>query len=112
MSVKLPTASATIDGILTNATQTLAGAKTFNDVITFKSAGGTVASGSYDVNGSWTFGPSDSSVVSCLIQGADATNGTLHIKANSASSHIKLERTGTSAGSVWISTSAARNHRL
>lgn len=58
MSVKLPSASASLDGIVTNGTQTIAGAKTWNDVQTWLAAAGTVSAGSYTSAGAWTFGNS------------------------------------------------------
>lgn len=50
-------ASSSSPGIVSIGTQTFAGAKSFNDITTFKSSSGANTTGFYDVNGAWTFGP-------------------------------------------------------
>lgn len=49
--------SGTSGGELTTGAQTIAGAKTFNDIMAFKAVGGTISAGSYTTAGAWTFGP-------------------------------------------------------
>lgn len=58
MSVKLPVATLALAGINSAVAQTIGGAKTFADALTFQGSGGTLAAGQYNAAGTWTFGPS------------------------------------------------------
>lgn len=49
-------ATATSDGFVSPTTQTFGGAKTFNDVTTFKHSSGATTAGVYNTSNEWTFG--------------------------------------------------------
>ena len=72
MSVKLPSASATKNGIMLDTTQTIAGAKTFTGTLTI----------------------------------SNATDPGMEIIQASSSGHLKLTRTGSAAGSVYLTTAS------
>lgn len=54
--VGFSTADTTSSGLMSTTTQTLAGAKTWNDNQTFKINSGATTVGSYDTSGAWTIG--------------------------------------------------------
>lgn len=57
VTYNLPDAAAAARGAVTTGTQTMAGAKTWNDVQVWKFTGGTTQCGSYDTTGAWFRGP-------------------------------------------------------
>lgn len=54
-------ATASVAGTVSTTTQTMAGAKTWNDVQTWKASSGATTVGSYDTSGGFTWGPTSSS---------------------------------------------------
>lgn len=63
-------ASPTQSGQVNTTTQTFAGAKTWNDVQTWKASSGSLTTGSYNTSGAWTLGPTSGSVTHTIQSGA------------------------------------------
>ncbi len=71
---KIASASASVAGVVDTATQTMAGAKTWNDAQTWKYSSGGTTAGSYDTNGSWVIGRAGASSYAG-VKAAGATDG-------------------------------------
>ncbi len=84
VTFNLPDAAAAARGAVTTGTQTMAGAKTWNDVQTFKYSSGATTAGLYDTNGSWFF-------------------------TNTASNTLTLKKTSGASLAVWADTTGSSN---
>jgi len=90
-------ASSTKGGELTSGTQTIAGAKTFNESTTFRALGGTVNAGSYDTSGAWTLGSSSNTNNSVTIP----NNGFITSSTSDAADNRSLTISGGGGGTSW-----------
>lgn len=122
MAIGFGLADATSSGLMSFASQTLAGAKTWNDTMTFKINSGATTVGSYDASGIWTIGASGSTQThttngnKLILQASAATAATyLNVKSGSLEGGIGISGsssalfTGAAAGDVGV---FSNGHRL
>jgi hypothetical protein len=106
----LPVATSSANGAVSTTTQTIAGAKTWNDVQTWYEGGGAKQVGSYNTSGSWTLGYVNTTSTSHQIYGQSGAYSTatpvLTISSSNATYapglNIGLDTSGT--GNAWIQT--------